>query len=225
MILDKKIFTICLIYSLLTVFFSIVLFLPFRVVYSFQNFSSYYYFYDFSLEYYLFIPQTVRFVISRGIIPYIIGLILFIISMIFFLRFSIKGTPRLSTIGYILGICSCVALILSIIVDYLVYYGRMMDATALVIIAAICFTEINIGTMIFIKRNDLEHFFPLYIKKDYRPLKVKRIEHLTSIEQKPIFAKVPSKPSELIKEYCPYCGAEVKLDHLFCRKCGKSLKN
>jgi len=229
---DKKIFGLSLIYSFLTIFFVVVLILPFRTIYQCQNFGTFYYYYPpFDFTDVLFVAKYVRFILSRGAIPFVAGFVVFIISMILFLKFSSDGSSRLSIVGYILGISSSGLLAASVIINYIVYIGRMMDLTSIFITIGIIVTQLNIGTLLFTKRNEFEYYIRTK-RKIYRPVKIQptieeKPTHLEELALKHGTASIlrdVQKPTEKIKEYCPFCGSEVMSDHLFCRKCGKKLK-
>ena len=231
MIQDKKVFAISLIYCFIAPFLIIPLFTPFRVIYDFENFGYYLFYYSYysyyDLTYYFLIPQTVRLIFSRGVIPFIIGIIFFVISMILFLKFN-TGRKNMAFLGFLFCIISSGLLILSAVINFIVYTGRIMDPTALYITLAIGITEINLGILIFTNRKDIEEQVIDY--KDYKKLIQKRPDKQKLVE-KPIEEKIlsdqPKPPSipEEEKEYCAFCGNEVKRSHNFCRKCGKALNH
>lgn len=194
LILDKKIFILSIIYLSLLFFFILALFLPLRIVFLFKNIfypSNTYV----SFESYFLTANSVPSVISRGTIPLIMAFILFLISVLIFLKFNLKGTADLAKFGYIFALCSSGLLILSIIINLMVYSCRMIDLDPLIITIVTSISIINISSMIFTKRNHFRQYF---------------------IEKKII-------TTEKIIRYCDYCGKEVKLDQKYCQNCGITL--
>ncbi|MFX0138616.1 MAG: hypothetical protein ACFFDN_33545, partial [Candidatus Hodarchaeota archaeon] len=64
--------------------------------------------------------------------------------------------PKFAKIGYFFSLCSVVSLILTITMFLLIYSNQLIDYLPILILIGIIVTEINIGTIFFIKRNDLE---------------------------------------------------------------------
>lgn len=221
--MDKNIFILSLFYALLAVFFAIALIIPFRVVFELESyFMNPFYYYDYSS--FFLISSNLRIIMSRGIIAFLPGLGLFVVSMILFLKFSNRGDSNMAKIGFILCICSAGLVLLSAFINYIVYSNRIITYAPILITIGIGLTQLNIGSIIFTKRNDLEAKYPRYGREVYDYKKAKDIEPKLPIREKtiPIMEKKPTK-SEVTSNFCPFCGMQVEKDHNFCRKCGKTL--
>ena len=198
--LDKKILVLCFTYILLLLFFIIILTLPLRVIYIIKDVDVNLYLPLLDTPYFLLEAKNIPYMISRGSLPFIVGMILLGISFIFFIIFSRKGNPKFAKFGYILGLFSVGMVLISVIINYITYNTRLMNYIPLLIAIATCITELNIGTIIFVKRKDLELYLAEYFKKASQDIK------------------------EKLKHLCPYCGFKVEPDHKYCKKCGKLLK-
>ncbi len=225
MVLDKKVFAYTLLYSFLVIFLIAVFLIPLRVIYQYKDYSYYsslYYTQD--PNYILLIAENVRLLASRGAIPYVIGFCAFIVSMILYLVFCGNGRSTYSISGYIFGLISTGLLIMSVLINMIVYSGRMIDYAVPIITLAISLTMFNVGTLLFLKRNDFEFYVPKYkISIKTKPIK-KDFEKIASVDEilKPPTKTMPSK-ADFSKFFCPYCGSKVEKDHSFCRKCGQPL--
>ena len=221
--LDNKVCGLSILYGFLGIFFAVVIIIPFRVVYQLESFS-YFYIFGYDSPFFFLIPDNIRIIMSRGFIPFVAGLVLFAISLIIFIKFNNSGSPRSAKFGYFFVLCSAGLLILSVIINYVVYSNRIISYTPLLITVAISLTEINIGTLIFIRRNELEIAYSKPTKARREIIEEKKIKPITPPEIKTILSKEKIPTTEKPVHFCPYCGFNVGMDHNFCRKCGRALE-
>ncbi len=97
----------------------------------------------------------------------------------------------------------------------------MVNYSSLIIMLAIAFTVLNLGTMLFLKRNAIETYV-MPIKRKIGS-DIEKIKPLEVLREKEISASKETEPSVKIGNYCAYCGLKVEPDHKFCRSCGKPL--
>ncbi len=222
--LQNEIRILSILYGLIGIFFAVIIIIPFRVVYQLETFS-YFYILESDAPFFLLIPENLRIIMSRGFIPFVAGLVLFAISLIIFIKFSSSGSPRSAKIGFFFALCSGALLLLSFLVNYIVYSSRIISYVPLLITIATSITIINIGTLIFFRRDELEISIPKPIKEVSGIIEEKKIKPVTSPEIKTILTSKEITPlSEKPLQYCPFCGNKVETDHNFCRRCGRSLK-
>ncbi|MHA1301188.1 MAG: hypothetical protein ACTSO9_17340, partial [Candidatus Helarchaeota archaeon] len=84
-------------------------------------------------ETYIF-HRYVPIIYSRGFLLYLTGLVLFGLSAIIFLVFSIRESPRLAKIGFILGVVSGGLIFSSGIILLIVYNHQITSLLPIVII-------------------------------------------------------------------------------------------
>lgn len=164
--------------------------------------------------------ENARILATRGGIPYIIGFILFFISMILFIKFSTRGSSKNFKFGYCFSLSSAIMLLVSIILNLITYSDRLTDYFSIILTFIISLTILNIGTMIFLKRKDFE-ISSIPLKPSIKKEEERKVLEILSSGEKPISNKL--EPSESITKYCSQCGMKVDTDHTFCRNCGNVL--
>ncbi len=171
-------------YDSIIIFFILILILPLRVAY------------EISLSIYnlIFVAHNLPFIISRGSILFILALIIFIISIFLFRKFYKTEDGKFAKYGYIASLISCLFAGQSILINYIIYFYRMINIASIYIGIVLVLTELNISTLIFLRRNDLED-----VKQS------KKIKKHTKIDW-----------------YCPKCGTKREIEYKFCINCGFS---
>jgi len=148
LILDKKLFLICILNCTLSVFYLLTLFFPFRMIINVYDYGGH-----FNLAETFIFHIYVSIIFSRGFLLYLPGLVLFGLSAIVFLVFSFRGSRRLAKIGFIFGIVSGGLFFSSGIILLIIYNDQITSILPIMIIFATSLSQINFNIAIFTMRN------------------------------------------------------------------------